>query len=71
MKNKIINQIIIAGMLTFVLASCAKKLDVVPVNGYAPVDQYSSAAGYKEVLAKIYGTLASSGNQGPAGSPDI
>jgi len=67
MKNKIINQIIIACMLTFVFASCAKKLDLVPTNGYAPVDQYSTATGYKEVLAKIYGTLALSGNTGPAG----
>ncbi|MEO6489163.1 MAG: RagB/SusD family nutrient uptake outer membrane protein [Ferruginibacter sp.] len=71
MKNKIINSFIIASMLTFLIASCAKKLDIVPGVGQAPVDAYATADGYKSVLAKIYATLAISGNQGPAGSPDI
>lgn len=71
MKNKIINSFIIASALTFMLASCAKKLDIVPVVGQAPSDAYASADGYKSVLAKIYATLAISGSQGPAGSPDI
>ena len=71
MKNKFIHSIIAASMLTFVLASCDKKLDTVPQNGYAPVDNYASATGYKSVLAKIYATLAISGSQGPAGNPDI
>ncbi len=71
MKNKFIHTIIAAAMLTFALASCDKKLDIVPQNGYAPVDNYATADGYKTVLAKIYATLAISGNQGPAGQPDI
>ena len=71
MKNKFIHTIIAASVLTFVLASCDKKLDTVPQNGYAPVDNYATADGYKSVLAKIYATLAISGNQGPAGQPDI
>ncbi len=32
---------------------------------------YASVAGYKSVLAKIYGTLSITGNQGAAGAPDI
>ncbi len=71
MKNKFIHTIIVASVLTFALGSCAKKLDVNPLNGYAPVDAYATADGYKTVLAKIYATLASSGSQGPAGDPDI
>ncbi len=65
------NKILIACLAGFFLASCAKKLDLLPVNDLTPATTYSSVAGYKAVLAKIYGTLASSGNQGPAGSPDI
>jgi len=36
-----------------------------------PSAVYSTPAGYKAVLAKIYGTLSIGGDQGPAGSPDI
>jgi hypothetical protein len=71
MKNKIINKIIAAGILVFAITSCAKKLDLLPVNDLTPVTTYSTAAGYKSVLAKIYGTLSSSGNIGAAGGPDI
>ena len=67
MRNKILIACIAAGSLF----SCAKKLDLAPVNNYAPDEAYSSVNGYRSVLAKIYGTLASSGNQGPAGQPDI
>ena len=51
--------------------SCAKKLDLFPQNDLTSATAYSTAAGYKSVLAKIYGTLAITGNQGPAGQPDI
>ena len=54
-----------------VASSCAKKLDLYPKNDLTPEKTYSTAAGYKSVLAKIYGTLATSGNTGPAGSADI
>ncbi len=71
MKNKIINKITIACTLVFMISSCAKKLDLYPVNDLTPEKAYSTAAGYKSVLAKIYGTLAITGNQGPSGQPDI
>jgi len=54
-----------------VLGSCANKLDLTPVNDLTNEKAYSTAAGYKSVLAKIYGTLAVSGNTGPSGLPDI
>jgi starch-binding outer membrane protein, SusD/RagB family len=71
MKNKIIKYISTALIVTVVAGSCAKKLDLFPTNDLTPEKTYSTAAGYKAVLAKIYGTLAITGNQGPAGNPDI
>lgn len=53
------------------LASCAKNLDLFPANDLTEAQVYSNAAGYKSILAKLYGTLAITGNSGPAGSPDI
>ncbi|MGG9962069.1 RagB/SusD family nutrient uptake outer membrane protein [Ferruginibacter sp. SUN106] len=71
MKNKMINKILLAVVVAVVATSCAKKLDLYPVNDLTPEKTYSTAAGYKSVLAKIYGTLSITGNSGPAGSPDI
>ncbi|GAB2838755.1 RagB/SusD family nutrient uptake outer membrane protein [Ferruginibacter profundus] len=71
MKNKMINKILLAVVVAIVATSCAKKLDLYPVNDLTPEKTYSTAAGYKSVLAKIYGTLSITGNSGPAGSPDI
>ena len=71
MKNKAIKYLISAVIVTFVASSCAKKLDLYPTNDLTPEKTFSTAAGYKSVLAKIYGTLAITGNSGPAGNPDI
>ncbi len=54
-----------------VLASCAKKLDILPQNDLTPEKVYANAAGYKGVLAKIYGGMSIGGNQGPSGQADI
>lgn len=71
MKNITIKNIILALVLVFAVTSCAKKLDLLPVNDLTPATTYATAAGYKSVLAKIYGTLSITGNTGPSGSPDI
>ena len=71
MKNKIIINIIAVTAVVLTISSCAKKLDLFPTNALTPEKAYSTAAGYKAVLAKIYGTLSITGNQGAAGSPDI
>jgi hypothetical protein len=68
MKSK---KILFAFVTVLLVTSCAKKLDLFPQNDLTPEKTYSTAAGYKSVLAKIYGTLAITGNQGPAGAPDI
>jgi hypothetical protein len=71
MKSSIIKYSVIALTAATLMTSCAKKLDLFPQNDLTPEKAYSTAAGYKSVLAKIYGTLAITGNQGPAGQPDI
>jgi starch-binding outer membrane protein, SusD/RagB family len=71
MKNNKITTISIAFFALLVLGSCAKKLDLFPQNDFTPEKAYSTASGYKSVLAKIYGSLSSTGNQGPAGAADI
>lgn len=71
MINKTFKIIIAAFVAVVSVTSCAKKLDLNPTNDLTPDKVYATAAGYKSVLAKIYGGLATGGNQGPAGQPDI
>lgn len=71
MKSKTLIKYTLAIALIISVASCAKKLDLFPQNDLTPVNTYSTAAGYKSVLAKVYGGLSITGNQGPAGQPDI
>ncbi len=71
MKFSIIKNTLILFVAVSAATSCAKKLDLFPVNDLTPEKTYSTAAGYKSVLAKIYGGLAISGNKGPAGLADI
>lgn len=71
MRNKNIFNFFLAGVVLIVIGSCSKKLDLFPVNDLTSQKVYADFAGYKSMLAKIYGTLAITGNQGPAGAPDI
>jgi len=71
MKLKVINKLLVLAVGIVLFSSCSKDLVFSPQNAQLPSLVYSSAAGYKAVLAKIYGTLSISGDQGPAGSPDI
>jgi len=71
MKSVIIKNIGFACTVLLLASSCAKKLDLLPQNDLTPATAYSTPEGYKSVLAKIYGGLASTGNTGPAGSSDI
>ena len=71
MKLKVINKLLIVGLAVFAFSSCSKDLNLSPQNAQLPSTVYSSAIGYKSVLAKIYGTLSIGGDQGPAGSADI
>lgn len=71
MKNRTIQILMCTCIVAFVATSCAKKLDLFPQNDLTSATTYSTAAGYKSVLAKVYGGLATTGNAGPAGASDI
>jgi predicted small lipoprotein YifL len=61
MKNSI-KKLTVACIAALTVASCAKKLDLFPQNDLTPEKAYQQHKGYKSVLAKIYGTLAITGN---------
>ena len=71
MKSSFIKNLMIAGVAVTMVTSCAKKLDLFPQNELTSATTYSTAAGYKSVLAKVYGGMATTGNAGPAGNSDI
>ena len=58
MKNNILKYLLFSLVAAIVASSCAKKLDLYPTNDLTPEKTFSTPAGYKSVLAKIYGTLA-------------
>ena len=69
--KKDIQLLILAAVFSGIFISCKKTLDLKPTNGVTVDVAYSTAAGYKQGFAKIYGAFALTGNQGPAGTPDI
>jgi starch-binding outer membrane protein, SusD/RagB family len=71
MKYISIKNMVVTGAAMLLLSSCAKKLDLFPQNDLTPEKTYANIAGYRAVLAKVYGGLASTGNAGPAGASDI
>jgi hypothetical protein len=71
MKKNIFKIVITAGFLAGSFASCTKKLDLLPTNDVTAAQVYNSPAGYKQAFAKVYGSFALTGNQGPAGNADL
>jgi hypothetical protein len=64
--------LLLVGLLTLIgLQSCLKYPDLKPTNDVTSETVYSTPAGYKQVLAKVYGAFALTGNQGPAGNGDV
>lgn len=61
--------VLLAG--TIFLASCHKDLDRFPPNDVTSATLYANEDGYKQVLAKVYGSMALTGNNGPAGAGDV
>ena len=59
---------VLAGLIG--LQSC-NKLDLTPTNDVTSETVYANAAGYKQVLAKVYAAFALTGNAGPAGNGDV
>lgn len=57
----------------FLLTSCMDDLNVIPIDDreITSATVYDDPEAYRQVLAKLYAGLAISGQQGPAGMPDI
>jgi hypothetical protein len=70
MKRYFIKSIMATWLIASLASSCTKKLDLQPTNDVTAEVVYSTPAGYKQALAKVYGAFALTGNNG-AGSGDI
>ncbi len=57
--------------VVFLLSSCVKDLDREPFYDITSANVYKDFANYKLILAKLYAGYAVSGQQGPAGKPDL
>lgn len=71
--NKInrLSIVLAAGVVLATISACTKKLDLVPTNEITAQVVYSTPAGYKQALAKLYGAFALTGNTAGTGNPDI
>lgn len=71
-KNKIKYSLsIIIVMFALAFTSCESELDKEPITDLTESQVFSDPASYEEFLARIYAGFAVSGQQGPAGQPDI
>jgi len=70
-KNKIFNFWVVVAMLAIGFASCEDELDKQPVTELTESQVFADPASYKEFLARVYAGIAVSGQEGPAGRPDI
>lgn len=72
MKKNIFIKTGALAFITLVIAqSCSKDLNLTPTNDTTSEVVYATPAGYKQVLGKVYGSFALTGNQGPAGNGDV
>ncbi|WP_158988842.1 RagB/SusD family nutrient uptake outer membrane protein [Mucilaginibacter sp. L196] len=71
MKRHTINMVLLAGIVAFSITSCKKNLILSPNNEVTSQQVFSTPLGYTQAMAKVYGAFALTGNEGPAGSPDI
>jgi len=71
-KNKIKYSLsIIAIMFALTFTSCESELDKEPITDLTESQVFDDPASYEAFLARIYAGIAVSGQQGPAGMPDI
>jgi len=71
MKLKFIKYILCAGVLAFTSMACTDDLNQTPPYEITSASVYQDFANYKPILAKLYAGYAVTGQQGPAGDPDI
>lgn len=70
MKKNYFKIALVSVGLSIGFTACTNKLDLTPTNDITATQVYSTADGYKQAFAKVYGAFATTGNQG-AGSGDI
>jgi len=72
LKNKTkLGLSIIVLMLTLFFTSCESELDKEPITELTADELFLDPNSYEQFLARIYAGIAVSGQQGPAGKPDI
>jgi hypothetical protein len=71
MKKNFIKVLLAFGALSILLTSCDKNKILTPNYEVTSQQVFSTPLGYTEAMAKVYGSISLTGNQGPAGSPDI
>ncbi|MBC5772749.1 RagB/SusD family nutrient uptake outer membrane protein [Pontibacter sp. KCTC 32443] len=71
MTSRYLRTILCAGLVTVATTSCINDLDREPFYEATSASVYKDFANYKMVLAKLYGGLAVTGQQGPDGKPDV
>jgi len=70
MKRTFYKLAVITAISVSSITACTKKLDLFPTNDITEEKVYATPLGYKQSLAKVYGSFALTGNGGP-GSGDI
>ena len=72
MKN-IFNKLTFTLMIGLLLTACHDDLDQTPIDPdvFSELDVYANATQAKYALAKLYAGFALTGQQGPAGTPDL
>ena len=53
------------------LTGCSKDLNLTPQNDNTADKVFTTAKGYDQAMAKVYGSIATTGNSGPAGFGDV
>lgn len=71
MKTTFLKSSVIVSIIVLSLTSCLKDLDRTPFYGLNTESVYADPDNYINVLAKLYAGFTTTGNQGPAGKPDI
>jgi hypothetical protein len=69
--TRTLGMLALAAGLTALSTACTKDLDQIPDYSANAEVVYSDPAQIQQVLARLYATYAVSGQQGPAGQPDI
>jgi len=71
MKTKLFKSVFLVSLIAIILSSCTKDLNRSPFYGLNTDNVYNDPSNYIHVLAKLYAGLSLTGNQGPAGKPDL